>query len=135
MNSESGKARADGSVFFAPFTVLKILGGGVFGRIDFNRSKLQLLADVGRVLCREMKAPFGQPSDHSLAMRYLAPLPVSLSEAAALLHQLRRVRTYASRCIIGEMSDGFLRSPPLAKEIENFASNRSCETVSRLAKL
>jgi hypothetical protein len=43
MNSESGKARLGSDVFIAPFTVLKILGCGVFGKTNFNRSKLQLL--------------------------------------------------------------------------------------------
>ena len=36
MNSESGKAPTGGNVFFAPFTVLKTLGGGVFGRMAFH---------------------------------------------------------------------------------------------------
>lgn len=42
-----------------------------------------------------------------------------------MLHQLRDSRTHAPRCVIGEMTSGFLGSSPIAKEIENFASNRS----------
>jgi hypothetical protein len=42
MNSESGKAHVGGNLFFGPFTVLKILGGGVFGRMAFNRATLNL---------------------------------------------------------------------------------------------
>ena len=42
-----------------------------------------------------------------------------------LLHQLREGGPYARLRVTGKMSNGFLGSSPLVKEIENFASNRS----------
>ena len=98
MNSESGKERAGGSVFFAPFTVLKILGCGVFGRTAFSRSEAPIAAvDVGDVLCREMKAPFWQPSGPFLCdPECPASLQANPSEEAARTPLTERERNARS---------------------------------------
>jgi hypothetical protein len=70
MNSESGKARAGNNLFSAPFKVLKILGAGVFGKMDFSRSALQLLKSAyGGFFVEKWRLPSGNQADHSFAMR------------------------------------------------------------------
>src|SRR5207247_3338170 len=70
MNSESGKARLGSDTFTAPFRVLKILGCGVFGRIDFNRLRLQRLRSMyGASFVAKWKLPAGSQADHSVAIR------------------------------------------------------------------
>src|SRR5438270_576065 len=52
-----------------------------------------------------------------------------------MLHQLRKSGAHATWRVIGEVSDRFLGNSPLAKEIENFASNRCTGYSQSLGKI
>ena len=62
MNSESGKVRDGTSVFFAPFTVFENPRRWRFRQCGLQPIETPIAGDVGRVLGREMKASFWQPS-------------------------------------------------------------------------